>query len=331
MTSLISKRLLTVVPTLLVLTVLAFLLVHALPGDPAQVMLGPNASAEQIARLRDQLGVDQPWIVQYGEYLANLLQGDLGTSVRTQQPIAETIVARTPATIELAVAAMFIGAPLGLLVGRMTGRFARTPLDAVGDGLGVVMVSIPTFVLGLLLQWVFAVQLHALPSIGRLTGESTGMFLVLPYLMTGHFTEFWDAVRHLILPAVTLAAVPFAIVARMTRATYLDNESRPHVRVAHAKGIRSARVRSGHIYRNSWPPLLIVIGLQFGALLAGSLIVENIFDWGGLGSLLVDAIQNRDYVVLQSSLLVVALIYLVVNLLVDLMAMVTDPRLRAAS
>ncbi|PZF81923.1 ABC transporter permease [Jiangella anatolica] len=334
MTAYVARRLLLLVPTLLALTVLAFLFVRALPGDAAVAILGPNASAESIERLRETLGLNLPLPQQYGEYLAGLLSGDLGTSAVSQRPIAGEIGARLPATIELSVAALLIGVPLGIALGRFSARRAGSAADATSTVVAVVAVSVPVFVLGLTLQYVFAVLLNWFPAIGRVTNSGaeeriTG-FVLLDAILSGRPDLLLDGLHHLVLPAVTLAAVPMAVTARIARAAYLAESRRPHVRIALAKGLAPAKVRRDHIAHNSWPPLVVVIGLQLGALLSGGIITENIFGWGGLGSLVVSSIRTRDYLVIQSGLLVLALIYVLVNMAVDVVNARIDPRLRSA-
>ncbi|XVQ09616.1 ABC transporter permease [Spirillospora sp. CA-255316] len=333
MTVFVLKRLLALIPMLLTLSVLAFLLVRALPGDPAIAILGPNASPQAVSHLRETLGLERPLLEQYGDYLLGLLRGDLGTSAVSQQPIAGEILNRAPATIELAAAAILIGAPLGALAGRAAARRPGTVFDTASTTATIVTISIPAFVLGLILQYLFAVRLQWLPAIGRRTdtglGADAGGFLLLPSLLSGQLSIFLDALRHLVLPALTLAAVPVAVVARVTRSAYLTQSTRPHVRIAQAKGLTPRKVRARHIERNALPPIVVVIGLQFGALLAGSIITENIFGWGGLGALIVSAIRTRDYLVIQSALLVLALIYVLVNLAVDVVNARLDPRLRS--
>ncbi len=328
MITFISRRLLALIPTLIVLSILAFLFVHALPGDPAAVILGPNATPAAIQSLRGTLGLDQPLMTQYGSYIAHLVHGDLGSSAVSQQPVATALLQRAPATIELAVVAILVGAPTGLAAGWFAARRAGTLLDSSLTAVSVIALSAPAFVLGLLSQFVFGVQFHLLPTIGRSSDSAATGWLILPSLLHGDLSTFSDAIAHLILPAVTLAGVPFAVVSRVSRAAFLRAQVLPHVRVAEAKGLPATKVRRGHIHRIALPPSVTVIGLQFGALLAGSIITENIFAWGGLGSLIVSAIHTNDYVVLQSCLLFIAVMYVLVNLLVDVVNALIDPRSR---
>ncbi|WP_457256431.1 ABC transporter permease, partial [Pedococcus sp. P5_B7] len=329
----IATRLLALLLTLLVLSFLAFVFVRALPGDPATAILGPNASRESIERLHEALGLNRPLLEQYGEYMHGLLRGDLGVSAVSQRPISEEIRARLPATIELALAAIGFGAPIGIVMGRRAARHPGSLLDSSITTATIAAISVPVFVLGLLLQYVLAVRLQLFPAIGRISnpGElhaNTG-FVLLDSLLSGHPAEFVDGLRHLVLPVLTLAVIPIAVVARVARAAYINEAHSPHVRIARAKGITERRARHDHIARNSWPPIVIVVGLQFGALLSGAIITENVFGWGGLGSLIVSSIRNNDYPVIQSILLVLAATYVLVNLVVDLINAQLDPRLRS--
>jgi peptide/nickel transport system permease protein len=335
MLSFAARRIVAIIPVLLILSVVAFLFVRALPGDPATAILGPNASTESIARLRESLGLNSPPLEQYWRYLTGLIRGNLGISAVSQRPIAQEIGNRLPATAELAIAAIVVGAPAGIAVGRFAARRVGSTLDAAATTATIAVVSIPVFVLGLMLQYVFAVRLGWLPAIGRASDPDgvdarTG-FLLIDTLLAGDGEGFLDGLRHLVLPVMTLAAMPVAVIARVSRAAHLGQAGSPHVRIAAAKGISERAVERHHIARNSLPPIIIVTGLQFGALLAGSIITENIFGWGGLGSLIVSAIRNRDYPVIQSTLLVLAVIYVVVNLVVDIVNARLDPRLRVAS
>ncbi|WP_396911842.1 ABC transporter permease [Mycolicibacterium sp.] len=331
----VTRRLVAIVPVLLILSVVAFLFVRALPGDPATAILGPNASPESVARLRDSLGLTAPPLQQYWHYLAGLSRGDLGVSAVSQRPIAEDIANRLPATAELAITAIVVAAPVGLAVGRLAARRVSSTLDAATTTATIAVVSIPVFVLGLMLQYVFAVHLGWLPAIGRASNpeliDSRTGFLLIDTVIAGDGYGFVDGLCHLVLPVATLAAMPVAVIARVSRAAYLGQAGSPHVRIAAAKGITRRAVERHHISRNSLPPVVVVTGLQFGALLAGSIITENIFGWGGLGSLIVSAIRNRDYPVIQSALLVLAVIYVLVNLAVDIVNARLDPRLRAAT
>lgn len=332
MLSFVAKRLAILVPTLLVLSLVAFAFTHALPGDPAQAILGPNANDASIERMRGVLGLDRPLVIQYLDYVAGLIRLDLGTSAVTQRPISTELATRFPATVELSVVAIVIGSTAGVWLGRFAARRAGSVRDGSATVLTVLGVSVPVFVLGLGLQYLFAVRLGWLPAIGRsFTGLAvparTG-FLLIDTVLAGRPDSFVDALRHLLLPALTLSAAPMAVVARMTRASFLAESERDHVRIASAKGISRRQVESRHIMRNAWPPIVTVIGLQTGALLSGALITENIFGWGGIGSFVVSAIRNRDYVAIQSGLLILAAIFVLVNLAVDLVHARLDPRIR---
>ena len=328
------RRLLLLVPILIGLSILVFFWIRALPGSPAEALLGERATDESIAQVRTQYGLDDPLYEQYWRYLQTVGSGDLGTSIRSRRPITEEIRERFPATVELATGAMLfatlIGVPLGFLAAKRYGR----PLDHASLFLSLIGVSIPIFFLAIILKWVFAVELSWLPSVGRqdvlIEAEHPTNFYVLDGIVTGNWTAAWDAVKHLILPAVALGSIPLAIIARITRASVLDVQNEDYVRTARAKGISSRAVDSRHVLRNAMLPISTIVGLQVGLLLSGAILTETVFAFPGIGTWLKEAIDNRDYPVIQGGVLFVAIIVVLVNLLVDLSYGLLNPRIRLA-
>jgi peptide/nickel transport system permease protein len=330
----IVRRLLAVIPVLFGLSILLFAFVHLLPGDPATAILGQHATAERIAAMREYLGLDAPLWQQYLTYLGNVLHGDLGVSIINSQPVLREFLVRFPATIELTVAAMIFAAGLGIPLGRFAARHAQQWPDGAVTVISLLGISIPVFVLGLTLQYVFAVQLDLLPASGRIDPraglEYQTNFVLIDSILQGSPELFIDGLSHLILPAIALGSIPLAIITRITRASVLDVSNEDYVRTARAKGLSERRINSRHVMRNAWLPVVTVLGLQIGGLLGGAVITETVFGWGGVGTFVVDAIFNRDYLVIQNTIMIFALIFLVVNLLVDVMYAVLNPRIRYA-
>jgi len=328
----VVRRLLLLVPILIGVSLLVFGWIRALPGSPAEALLGEHATPEAIAQVRHQYGLDQPIYVQYWHYVETLLHGNLGTSITTQRTITFELGQRFPATVELALSAMvfaiLIGIPIGFFAAKKYGSIFDQ-LSLVGSLIGI---SIPIFFLGLILKYVFAVRLGWLPSLGRedvlATRPHPTKFFLLDAIIEGDPGAFWDAVKHLILPGIALGSIPLAIVARITRAAVLDVQNEDYVRTARAKGLHPAIVDSRHVLRNALLPVSTIIGLQTGLLLSGAVLTETIFAWPGIGSWLKDAIFNRDYPVLQGGVLFVAVVFVVVNLLVDISYAIINPRIR---
>ncbi|WP_213455360.1 ABC transporter permease [Rhizomonospora bruguierae] len=329
----IVRRLLQLAVTLFALSILVFVWLRSLPGGPVDAMLGDRATPERRALLVKALGYDQPILVQYWRFLQRTLVGDFGASTRSGDSVLSVLGRAFPATIELTVAAMIIavglGVPLGYLAARYRGRMPDN-LSVVGTLVGI---SIPIFFLGYLLKDVFTQHLHWFPPSGRI---SIGMdnthvtgFFVLDGILTREWDASADAIWHLILPAATLATIPLAVIVRITRASVLDVLNEDYVRTAEAKGLRAKVVRQRHVLRNALLPVVTTIGLQTGALLAGAVLTEKVFNWGGLGTEITNSISgSRDYPVLQAVLMLAAIVFIVVNLLVDLSYAVIDPRVR---
>ena len=328
----IIRRVLGAIPVLLGLSMILFLFVRLLPGDPAEAILGQHATPQLVAQLHESLGLDKPLYLQYLKYMGQLLQGDLGSSIIDSRTVAETFGLRFPVTVELAIGALLFAVGLGIPLGRLAARHPNGWLDGFVTVLSLFGVSIPIFVLGYTLVFVFAVQLHWLPAFGaidpRLAVPAVTNFPLIDAILTGKPNNVIDALAHLILPAIALGSIPLAIVTRITRASVIDVSNEDYVRTARAKGLSQRRVDDRHIMRNAWLPVITVIGLQVGSLLGGAVLTETVFNWSGVGSWVVTSIQNHDYIVVQSLILIFATIFLVVNLLVDIGYAFINPRIR---
>ncbi len=300
----VVRRVLLAVPVLIGVATLVFSLIHLVPGDPAQAMLGDGASPNDVAELRATLGLDQPLPAQYLAFMRRAVRGDLGTSFRTGQPVTTMIAERVPATAELAIAAMFVAVAVAIPLGVVAAVWRGTAIDYGAMTFALAGVSIPNFWLGPVLAIVFAVELGWLPVSGRGT------------------------VANLVLPAISLGLALAAILARMTRASLLDELGELYVRAARARGVSRSAAITAHALRNSLVPLVTIIALQFGAVLTGAVITETIFAWPGIGRLLIQSIGFRDYPLVQGCILLIAVTYVTVNLITDLMYGVLDPRIR---
>lgn len=328
----LARRLIESIPVVVGVSVLVFMLLHLIPGDPATTILGERATEENVAALRERLGLNRPLYEQYFIWVGNLLQGDLGNTVRGNIPVADEIAGRFPATIELAVSALVIAVMAGVPIGILSAIKRNSLIDTASMFAALFGVSIPIFVLGLLLIFLLGVELRWLPFVGRLsTGVSiervTGLHTV-DALISGNLSALKDALEHLILPAVTLATIPLAIIARITRSAMLEVLNQDYIRTARAKGLRGRSVIMHHAFRNAMLPVVTIIGLQLGRLLSGAVLTETIYSWPGVGKWLFDSIIARDYPIVQSMTLVIALIFIAVNLIVDLLYAVIDPRIR---
>jgi peptide/nickel transport system permease protein len=313
-------------------SILVFLMLRMIPGDPAQLLLGEYANPEELARLRTQLGLDKSYLTQYWIYLKNTLQGDFGNSVRTGAPVVDEIGVRLVATIELSMAAMLIATLFGIAAGVVSAVKQYSILDYASMFLALVGVSMPIFWLGLMLIYLLAVKFPILPMMGRLsmgleTTPLTGLVMI-DSLIAGQFGAFWDGLRHLVLPAFTLATIPMAIVARITRSSMLEVLNRDYVRTARAKGLGEAVVILRHALRNAFLPVVTVLGLNLGLLLGGAVLTETIFSWPGLGRYVVDSLMGRDYAAVQGCILIFAVLMALINLAVDLIYVLLDPRIR---
>lgn len=328
----IGKRLLQLIPVLLGMTFLVFMIIRAIPGDPAQVILGQLASKDAIESLRESLGLNNPWYVQYFDYLFGLLQGDLGESMRTVKPVASEIWPYLAATFELAFFAILIAVIIGVNAGIISALFQNSWFDYLAMVLALIGVSMPIFWLGLMEQWIFAVELHWLPTGGRQEARDpvsavTNLY-VIDTIINGRFDQLGVVLKHLLLPSIALATIPMAIIARMTRSSMLEVMRADYVRTARAKGQKMFWVVYKHSLKNAIIPVLTVIGLQMGLLLGGAILTETIFGWPGIGRYIYDAIQFRDYPVIQSGILIVAFIFVMINLFVDILYGLIDPRIK---
>jgi peptide/nickel transport system permease protein len=330
----VVRRLLLLVPILVGLSIIVFLWIRALPGSPAQALLGERATAASIAQAREQYGLDDPIYVQYWRYVQTTGSGDLGTSITTHRAITDEIKDRFPATIELAVSAMFFAAILGIPLGFLAAKRYGTVFDHASLFLSLIGVSIPIFFLALILKYLFAVKLGWLPTVGRqdvlIDAEHPTNFYVLDGIVTGNWSAAWDALKHLILPAIALGSIPLAILARITRASVLDVQNEDYVRTARAKGVSPLVVDRRHIFRNALLPITTIVGLQVGLLLSGAILTETVFAFPGIGTWIQQAIEDRNYPVLQGGVLFIAVIVVVVNLLVDISYGLLNPRIRLA-
>jgi peptide/nickel transport system permease protein len=330
----VVRRLLLLIPILLGVSILLFLWIRALPGGPAESLLGERATPEAVEQIERVYGLDRPIHEQYLKYLENLLQGDLGTSISSRRPVTEEIGRRFPATIELALAAMVFAITLGVPLGFFAAKRYGSVFDHASLVTSLIGISIPIFFLAILLKYLFAVELGWLPSIGRqdvlISADHPTGFYVLDGIITLNFEAAWDAALHLILPAIALGSIPLAIVARITRASVLDVQNEDYVRTARAKGVAPRLVDERHIFRNAMLPIVTIIGLQTGLLLSGAILTERVFSIPGMGTWLADAIGDRDYPVLQGGILFVAVVFVIVNLLVDISYALLDPRIRVS-
>ncbi len=328
----IVRRLLQLIPILLGLSVLLFAWLRALPGGPAVAALGERATPAKIAEYNRVFGLDQPLWEQYLRFLGRAVQLNFGTSQTTGRPVTEEFLTRFPGTVELTLFAMVfaigVGIPLGYLAARKHGSWIDSS-SVIGSLLGV---TIPVFFLAYLLRLLFAVELGWLPGSGRQEVRMDATHITNFYVLDGIMTREWDAaldaLQHLILPGIALGTIPLAIIVRITRASVLDVVNEDYVRTAQAKGLATDTVRRRHILRNALLPVSTTIGLQTGLLLSGAVLTETVFAFGGVGSTLRDAISQRDYALLQGFILILAIVYVLVNLLVDVSYGLLDPRVR---
>lgn len=300
----VLKRLLGLIPTLLIVAVLVFLFVHLLHGDPARLIAGPEADAQVIALVRQQLGLDQPLHVQFWHYITHVLQGDFGTSMVSRRPVSEEIASRFLPTLWLTITSMIWAVLFGMAIGIAAAVWRNRWPDRVGMTLAVTGISFPAFALGMLLMQIFSVDLGWLPTVGA------------------------DSWQHYILPSLTLGAAVASVMARFTRSSFVDVLSEDYMRTARAKGVSETWVVLKHGLRNAMIPVVTMMGLQFGFLLGGSIVVEKVFNWPGLGRLLVDSVDMRDYPVIQAEVLLFSLEFILINLVVDVLYAAINPAIR---
>jgi peptide/nickel transport system permease protein len=330
----VSRRLFHLVLILFGVSVLVFLMLRMIPGDPAQLLLGEYANPEELACLRSQLGLDKSYLTQYWIYIRNILHGDFGNSVRTGAPIMGEIGVRLVATLELSLAAMIIATVIGIAAGVISAVKQYSVFDYGSMFLALIGVSMPIFWLGLMLIYVLAVKFPILPMMGRISmgleaPPITGLVLV-DTLAAGNFSGFWDGLQHLVLPSFTLATIPMAIIARITRSSMLEVLNKDYVRTARAKGMEEAVVILRHALRNAFLPVVTVLGLNLGLLLGGAVLTETIFSWPGLGRYVVDSLMGRDYAAVQGCILIFAVLMALINVAVDIVYVFLDPRIRVS-
>ncbi|MFF0827182.1 ABC transporter permease [Brevibacillus sp. NPDC003359] len=326
------RRILMLIPVLVGMSIIVFSIIRAIPGDPALTILGEKATPQAIADIREALGLNNPWYIQYFDYMKNILSGNLGESLQTNAPISDEIMPYLAATTELTIVSMLIAVFIGVNAGILSAWKQNSWFDYCAMLIALVGVSMPIFWLGLMEQWVFAQELKWLPSVGRDNSrnpvEAITHFNILDTMIAGRWDQLWEVIKHLILPGIALGTIPMAIIARITRSSMLEVMRADYVRTARAKGLAQFWVVYKHALKNAMIPVLTVIGLQTGLLLGGAVLTETIFGWPGVGRYIVTAIGNRDYPVIQSGILVIATIFVLINLLVDLLYAYIDPRIK---
>jgi peptide/nickel transport system permease protein len=327
----VIRRTLSVIPTLLGVSVIIFLMLAITPGDPAELLLGERANEQSLAAMREYLGLNEPLHVQYGMFLSRLIRLDLGETIWTRQQVWVEVKERFPATIELALAAMLIASLLGVTFGIVSATRQYSWFDYASMLGSLVGVSMPVFWLGLVLMLVFSLNLDWFPMSGRIGVDSDleviTNFYMVDAVLTGDWEALGDVLSHLALPAAALSTIPLAIVARMTRSAMLEVLRQDYIRTARAKGLGQAQVVLKHALRNGLIPVITVVGLQFGILLGGAILTETVFAWPGVGKWLFDGVVKRDYMVIQGGTMIVASSFVAVNLVVDLLYAVINPRI----
>ena len=327
----IIRRFFIMIPTLLGVTFIVFLMLHFTPGDPAELLMGERASEEALQAIREHLGLNEPLYVQYGMFLKQLIKGDLGETIWTRQDVWIEIKQRFPATIELSLVALFISCVFGMILGIVSATKQYSIFDYLSMLGALAGVSMPIFWLGLVFMLIFSLNLGWLPMSARLSVgvdlETITNFYVLDALLTRNWVALRDALWHIIMPAVTLSTIPTAIIARMTRSSMLEVLRQDYIKTAKAKGLSQFSVIFKHALRNALIPVVTTIGLQFGVLMAGAILTETIFAWPGVGKWMYDAVMQRDYMVIRSGTLFIATIFILINLCVDVLYAVINPRI----
>ena len=325
-------RIIATIPVVVLISLLVFLLIHAAPGDPADLLLSEEASPADIADARRRWGLDQPIYIQYLHFLTNIAAGDLGMSFRYADPVIGLIGQRLPATIELAIASLLIAIIIGVPLGVWAGAKPNSWADNLGSVFGFFGISMPSFWLGIMLILIISGYFNWLPSSGRSTygvaqGLETG-FYISHSLLSGNIKVAWDGIKYIIMPAIALGTGMMGLVMRVTRSSVLEIMSEDYVRTAHAKGLDESTVLWRHVLRNALVPVITVVGLELGTLLSGSIIVETVFAWPGSGSLLISAIQSRDYPLITGTVLTYTIAFVAINFVIDILYALIDPRIR---
>src|SRR5262245_50786068 len=326
------RRVIATIPVVVLISLLVFLLIHAAPGDPADLLLSEEASPQDIADARRRWGLDQPVYVQYLRFLANILAGDLGTSFRYADPVLTLIGERLPATIELAVASMLIAIIFGIPLGAWAGARPNSWVDNLGSTFGFFGISMPSFWFGIMLILIVSGYLNWLPSSGRSTygiaqGTDTG-FYIISNLLAGNMKAAWDGIKYIIMPAVALGTGMMGLIMRVTRSAVIESMDEDYVRTARAKGLAERTVLWHHVLRNALVPVITVVGLELGTLLSGSIIVEQVFALSGSGPMLISAIQSRNYPLITGTVLTYTVAFVVINFAIDILYALIDPRIR---
>ena len=328
----LRRRIIGAIPVVLGISFLVFLLMHIAPGDPVSLLLGEDATDAEIQRTRHEWGLDQPLLVQYWEFLSHAARGDFGNSLKFGEPVTKLVFERLPATLELAFASLLVSILISIPIGVYSAIKHDSLFDHAGMGLALVGVSLPNFWLGIMLIYFLGGQLNLLPVAGRIDYgiqlEPVTRLYLVDSLIAGNFAAFWSALKHLFMPAVTLGTSLAAIVTRITRSSVLEVMRQDFITTARAKGLSERRVVWRHMLRNAMVTIITVLGLQLGALLNGSVITETVFSFPGIGDLLIQAISLRDYRLAQGLIFFFAMMYFVVNLLVDLLYLLVDPRIK---
>ena len=328
----IIKRLAMLGPVLIGVSIIAFSLIHLAPGDHARTMLGERATQEQLNEIREKYGLDKPVYIQYGIWLNGVLHGDLGRSITTREHVSKEISDRFPNTIELAIAAMIFAIIVGGIAGVLSASKQYSITDYTFMGIALFGISMPVFWLGIMLMMIFGVWLGWLPIGGRIDllipYERITGFMVFDTIITGNIKALISVLRHLILPAVALGTIPMAMIARVTRSSMLEVLRQDFIRTERAKGLSERAVIYKHAVRNAMVPVVTVIGLNFGLLLAGAILTETVFSWPGLGRLVVEAVYERDYPLVVGCILVFAIVFVIVNLITDILYTYIDPRIK---
>ncbi|MEE8552348.1 MAG: ABC transporter permease [Desulfobacterales bacterium] len=327
----IIRRILILIPTLLGVSVIVFFMLRITPGDPAELLLGERATEKALHEIREHLGLNEPLHVQYGMFLKRLMKGDLGETIWSRQKVWIEVKERFPATIELSVAALFISCFFGIIFGIISATRQYSIFDYLSMLGALIGVSMPIFWLGLVFMLIFSVNLGWLPLSGRISVgvdlEVITNFYILDAVLTKNWGALKDVLWHIIMPATTLSTIPMAIVARMTRSSMLEVLRQDYIKTAKAKGLSQFIVTFKHALRNALIPVVTTIGLQFGVALGGAILTETIFAWPGVGKWMFDAVMKRDYMVIQGGTLVIAAVFVVINLMVDVLYAVINPRI----
>lgn len=331
----ITKRILMLVPVLLGVSIIVFIIMRVFSPDPAPIVLGQHATMETMEEWREANGLNEPVYIQYLNYMKGVFHGDFGNSYYTNKTVWDELMSRFPATIELAIVAIILASVFGVLLGVVSAVKKNSIFDVGGRIIALLGVSMPIFWLGIIMIIIFSGTLHWLPSSGQidplLRPDTVTGFTLLDCIITGNWEGAADTLKHMVLPAVTLSLYSMAIITRITRTSMLDSMHQDYVRTARAKGLREKTVINKHVLRTSLNPVVTVIGLQFGSLLGGAVLTETVYSWPGIGSYIVNCVMKSDFPVVQGAVLMIATIYVLVNLLVDIIYTFLDPRIKYVS